>query len=73
MIMIIQSYPMSALTTQPLQLDIQIEVSTLYVMVDCHVTYPTIVCLLIKNLALRIFSISHFLALLGQLWLSFLK
>ena len=71
--MIIQSYPMSALTTQPLQLDIQIEVSTLYVMVDCHVTYPTIVCLLIKNLALHIFSISHFLALLGQLWLSFLK
>ena len=67
MIMIIQSHLMSILTTQPLQLDIQIEVSTLYVMVDCHVTYPTIVCLLIKNLVSRIFSILHFLALLGQL------
>ena len=72
MIMIIQSYPMSALTTQPLQLDIQIEVSTLYLMVDCHVTYPTIVSFN-QKLSVAYFQYFTFLAQLGQLWLSFLK
>ena len=60
--MIMQTSKQALYTTKPLQLDVQIEVSTIYAMGDCHVTYPTIVSLLIKNLVSCIFSILHFLA-----------